>query len=101
MSVRPAVSHHGMGTIDTGCIAVGCYLNLNPVQGWTANFVQLSFDPFKHVSHDPCPMVTPYTELTNYTDELIWPNSFSINPKFEYRNPKQYQMTKMQNSKQY
>ena len=49
------VPHDGMRTINTGSVAVGRYLNLDPVQGRAANLVQLSFDPFKHVSPDPRP----------------------------------------------
>ncbi|MBW2163196.1 MAG: hypothetical protein JRF43_01770 [Deltaproteobacteria bacterium] len=37
-----------MGTIDAGSIAKGRYFNLDPVHGWTLDFVQLSFKPFKH-----------------------------------------------------
>ena len=46
----PAVFHQGMWTIDAGSIAVGRYFNLNPVQSWAPDFVQLPFKPFKHSS---------------------------------------------------
>ncbi|OEU53780.1 MAG: hypothetical protein BA872_06115 [Desulfobacterales bacterium C00003060] len=48
MPVFPLVLQKSVGTIDTRCVAVGRYLNLDPVQGRAAQFVQLSLDPFKH-----------------------------------------------------
>jgi hypothetical protein len=30
---------------------MGRYLNLDPVQGWTADLVQLCFDPLKHLKY--------------------------------------------------
>jgi len=46
----PAVLHDGVGAIDTRCVAIGGDFDLNPVQGWAAHLVQLSFDPLKHIS---------------------------------------------------
>ena len=47
----PAVFQEGVGAIDTGCIAMGGYLNLDPVQGRAADLVQLCFDPLKHLKY--------------------------------------------------
>lgn len=49
--VCPAVLHDGVGAIDTGRIAVGRYLNLDPVQGRAADLVQLCFEPLKHLKY--------------------------------------------------
>lgn len=49
--VRPAVFQEGVGAIDTRCIAMGRYLNLDPVQGWAADLVQLFFNPLKHLKY--------------------------------------------------
>ncbi|OPL14392.1 MAG: hypothetical protein AVO38_02130 [delta proteobacterium ML8_D] len=61
-----------MGTINTGAIAIGCYLNLDPVQGRAANLIESCFDPFKHV---------PYN-IKNYEDLYSpHPNDTGVNLK--------------------
>lgn len=47
--VCPTMPHHGTGAIDAGAIAVGRYLDLDPVQGRAVDLIELSPDPFEHV----------------------------------------------------
>ena len=63
MFACPAVSHQGMWTIDAGSIAVGRYFNLNPVQSWAPNFVQMLFKPFKHSNYSGYFVHVPYIQF--------------------------------------
>ncbi len=48
MFIFPMSMHQGMRTVDTCRITMARYLNLNPVQGRTTNFIEQFCQPFKH-----------------------------------------------------
>ena len=52
---------------------MACYFNLDPVQGWAPDFVQLPFKPFKHGNYSGCWVHgSRFTVRTLFPDKVWW-----------------------------